>query len=163
MNKAKKSFKIFLDSNNTDSWTGSLYKANYYIDLTQIIQNNDDFFKSYYMYCSFVSTANDVVNNSISPANVHTLHIDMGKGLNVYQFKSIKTPSFILPVEVINSVVGGVDPDTRFYLLDYQQQPTVINNILNLNTIQIQVINTATDSITSSNANYVCTLTFMEC
>ena len=40
----KKSFKIFLDSNNTASWTGVLYKANYYIDLTQIIQNNDDFF-----------------------------------------------------------------------------------------------------------------------
>ncbi len=53
MYKAKKSFKIVLDSNNTDSWTGSLYKANYYLDLTQIIQNNDDFFKSYYMFCLF--------------------------------------------------------------------------------------------------------------
>ena len=33
----KKSFKIFLDSNNTDSWNGNLYRANYYIDLNQII------------------------------------------------------------------------------------------------------------------------------
>ena len=162
MYKAKKSFKIVLDSNNTASWTGSLYKANYYLDLTQIIQNNDDFFKSYYMYCSFISNANDVANNSITPANVYTLHIDMGKGLNVYEFKSIKTPSFILPVQVINSVVGGVDPDTRLYLLDYQQQPTVIPNILNLNTIQIQVIDASTDSTTASNAPYVCILTFVE-
>ncbi len=44
MYKAKKGFKIVLDSNNASSWTGSLYKANYYLDLTQIIQNNDDFF-----------------------------------------------------------------------------------------------------------------------
>ena len=43
MYKAKKSFKIVLDSNNTNSWTGNLYRANYYLDLTQIIQNNDDF------------------------------------------------------------------------------------------------------------------------
>jgi hypothetical protein len=163
MYKAKKSFKIVLDSNNTDSWTGNLYKANYYLDLTQIIQNNDDFFKSYYMYCSFISKADDVTNNLITPAKVYTLHIDMGKGLNVYEYKSIKTPSFILPVEVINSVVGGAEPDTRFYLLDYQQQPTVIPNILNLNTIQIQVIDTSTDSTTASNANYVCVLTFVEC
>ena len=115
------------------------------------------------MYCSFISTANDVANNCITPSNVYTLHIDMGKGLNVYQFRSIKTPSFILPVDVINSVVGGADPDTRFYLLDYQQEPTVIPNILNLNVIQIQVINTSTDSITASNAKYVCVLTFVEC
>jgi hypothetical protein len=159
----KKSFKIFLDSNNTDSWTGVLYKANYYIDLTQIIQNNDDFFKSYYMYCSFVSTANDVTVNSITPANVYTLHIDMGKGLNVYEFKSIKTPSFILPVQVLPSVLGVADPDTRFFLQEYDQRPTVIPNILNLNTIQIQVINTSTDSTIASNAPYVCVLTFVEC
>ena len=159
----KKSFKIFLDSNNTDSWTGILYKANYYIDLTQIIQNNDDLFKSYYMYCSFISTANDPTVNSITPANVYTLHIDMGKGLNIYQYKNIKIPSFILPVQINSSIIGAAEPDTRFYLLDYQQQPTVIPNILNLNVIQIQVINTSTDSITASNANYVCILTFVEC
>ena len=130
----KKSFKIFLDSNNTDSWTGVLYKAVYYIDLTQIIQKNDDFFKSYYMYCSFISTADDVTVNSITPNNVYTLHIDMGKGLNIYQYRSIKTPSFILPVQVLPSVLGVADPDTRLFLQEYDQRPTVIPNILNLNT-----------------------------
>jgi hypothetical protein len=114
------------------------------------------------MYCSFISTVDDVVNNSITPANVYTLHIDMGKGLNIYQFRSIKTPSFILPVQVLNSIVGAADPDTRFYLQEHEQRPTVIPNILNLNTIQIQVINTTTNAITTSNANYVCVLTFVE-
>ena len=152
----KKSFKIFLDSNNADSWTGVLYKANYYIDLTQIIQNNEDFFKSYYMYCSFVSQADAIGVNNINPVNVYTLHIDMGKGLNIYQFRSIKTPSFILPVQEYNT-------DTRFMLQEFEQMPTVVPNILNLNTIQIQVINTTTNAIITSNANYVCVLTFVQC
>jgi len=115
------------------------------------------------MYCSFISQAQDIVVNNISPVNVYTLHIDMGKGLNIYQFKRIKTPSFILPVDVLFSTQGIADPDTRFNLQEYQQQPTVINNILNLNTIQIQVINTSTDSTTNSTSNYVCVLTFVEC
>ena len=159
----KKSFKIFLDSNNTNSWYGDLYKANYYVDLNQIVTDANDFRKSYYMYCSFISQAADIVTNNINPINVYTLHIDMGKGLNIYQFRSIKTPSFILPVEVLTNVVGAADPDTRFYLLDYQQQPTFINNILNLNVITLNVINTTTNTTTTSNVNYVCVLTFVEC
>ncbi len=87
----------------------------------------------------------------------------MGKGLNIYQFKQIKKPSFILPVDVLFSTEGGVDPDTRFNLQEYQQQPTYINNILNLNTIQIQVIDTSTDSTTAATGDYVCVLTFVEC
>ena len=39
----------------------------------------------------------------------------MGKGLNIYQFRSIKTPSFILPVQVLNSVIGTPEADTRFF------------------------------------------------
>lgn len=159
----KKSFKIFLDSGNTDSWYRNLYKANYYVDLNQILTDANDLKKSYYMYCSFVSQAKDVTVNSITPANVYTLNINMGKGVNIYQFRQIKIPSFILPVEVINSITGTSDPDTRFNLQDYQQRPTLINNILNLNTIQISVVNTSTDATIASNADYVCVLTFVEC
>ena len=115
------------------------------------------------MYCSFISQAADIVTNNINPINVYTLHIDMGKGLNIYQFKQIKKPSFILPVEVINSVIGAAEADSRFNLQEYQQQPTYINNILNLNTIQLQVIDTSTDSTTTATGNYVCVLTFVEC
>jgi hypothetical protein len=80
----------------------------------------------------------------------------MGKGLDVFQYNSIRTPSFILPVQEYNT-------DTRFFLQEFEQMPTVIPNILNVNFIQIQVLNTATNAITTSNANYVCVLTFVEC
>jgi hypothetical protein len=159
----KKSFKIFLDSNNTNSWYGNLYKANYYVDLNQIVTDANDLRKSYYMYCSFVSTANDIITNNINPLYVYTLHIDMGKGLNIYQFRSIKNPSFILPTELLLSTQGVAAPDSRFNLQEYQQQPTFINNILNLNVITLNVINTTTNATTTSNADYICVLTFVEC
>ena len=94
----KKSFKIFLDSNNTSSYTGNnLYNATYSINLNTIITNSDDLNKYYYMYCSFVSQASDFITNNINPINVYTFYIDLGKGLNIYQFRSTKSPSFILP------------------------------------------------------------------
>ena len=159
----KKSFKILLDSNNTNSWNGTLYKANYYIDLNQIITDSNQYNKSYYMYCSFISQAQDIVVKNISPVNVYTLHIDMGKGLNIYQYRSVKNPSFILPVDVLFSTQGIADPDTRFNLQDFNQQPTFIPNLLNLNTITLNVIDTSTNITTNATSNYVCVLTFVEC
>jgi hypothetical protein len=37
--------KVFLDSNNSDSWNGNLYKENYYVDLNQIVTDANDFSK----------------------------------------------------------------------------------------------------------------------
>ena len=117
------------------------------------------------MYCSFISQASDFVTNNINPINVYTLHIDMGKGLNIYQFRSTKSPSFILPIDVLLNTQGIADPDTRFNLQEFNQRPTLIPNILNLNTIQVQVINTTTNATFSggTNNNYICVLTFVEC
>jgi hypothetical protein len=160
----KKSFKIFLDSNNASSYTGGLYNATYSINLNTIITNSADLNKYYYMYCSFLSQVNDITVNSINPSNVYTLHIDMGKGLNIYQFRSTKCPSFILPTEVMLSTIGvAADADTRFNLQEFNQRPTLIPNILNLNTITLNVINTTTNATFTGNADYICVLTFVEC
>ena len=68
-----------------------------------------------------------------------------------------------LPVDVLFSTQGIADPDTRFNLQEYNQQPTFINNILNLNTILLNVINTTTNITTNATSNYICVLTFVEC
>ena len=161
----KKSFKIFLDSNNTNSFTGNLFNATYSINLNTIITNSDDLNKYYYMYCSFISQTADIVTNNISPKNVYTLHIDMGKGLNIYQYRSVKNPSFILPVDVLFSTQGVADPDTRFNLQEFNQMPTLIPNIQNLNNITLNVINTTTNATLSGGTtyNYIFVLTFVEC
>jgi hypothetical protein len=162
----KKSFKIFLDSNNTASWYGTLYKANYYVDLNQIIKDANDFRKSYNMYCTFMSESADNTANNINSTNVYTIHIDMGKGLNVYQYRSIKTPSFLVPVQTILNEAAANQPYTYFNLQDTFQRPTYIDNILNLNVITLNVIDTSTNATFVPGATvctYVCVLTFVEC
>ena len=166
MNTIKKTFKIMLDSNNTASWTGTLYKAVYYIDLNQIITNNEDYSKSYYMYCTFLSESADNTLNSINSTSLYTLHIDMGKGINVYQYRNIKTPSFIIPVQTILNEAAANQPFTSFNLQDFVQRPTFINNMLNVNYITLNLIDAETNSTFvpgATIAEYICCLTFVEC
>ena len=46
----KKSFKIFLDSNNANSYTGNLYNAKYSINLNTIITNSADLNNYYVLF-----------------------------------------------------------------------------------------------------------------
>lgn len=165
--EVKRTFKIFLDSNNTSSFTGaSIFNANYLIDLTSIIQTDADYDKSYYMYMSFVSQANTITNSSIDYGNVYTLHVDMGKGLNIYQYRKVKVPSTILQVEAIPPIATLTAGTilTRFNLTDDKTKPTFIQNLRNINMITLNVINTTTNAtFTQATAtNYVCVLTFVE-
>ncbi len=66
MNKNKRTFKIFLDSFNTASFTGTQFNASYYVDLKTVISNDEDFDKSYYVYFSFRTIANTQTNNNIA-------------------------------------------------------------------------------------------------
>ena len=155
-----------LDSNNTASWTGTLYKAVYYIDLNQIITNNEDYSKSYYMYCTFLSESAGNTLNSINSTSLYTLHIDMGKGINVYQYRNIKTPSFIIPVQTILNEAAANQPFTSFNLQDFVQRPTFINNMLNVNYIALNLIEAGNNSTFvpgATVAKYICCLTFVEC
>jgi len=168
--EVKRTFKIFLDSNNTSSFIGaSIFNASYMIDLTSIIQTDADYDKSYYMNMSFISQANTINNSSIDYANVYTLHVDMGKGLNIYQYRRVKVPSTILQVEVIPPVAAVLATPTngvitRFNLTDDKSKPTFIQNLRNINMITLNVINTTTNAtLTQATAtNYVCVLTFVE-
>ena len=155
-----------LDSYNTNSYSGPLYKAIYFIDLNHIITNNDEYSKSYYMYCTFLSESADNTLISINSTSLYTLHIDMGKGINVYQYKNIKTPSFIIPVQTILNEAAANQPFTSFNLQDFVQRPTFINNMLNVNYITLNLINAETNSTFvpgATIAEYICCLTFVEC
>lgn len=167
--EVKRTFKIFLDSNTTASYStvgGNIFNASYMIDLATIIQTDTDYDKSYYMYMSFVSQANTITNSSIDYANVYTLHIDMGRGLNIYQYRKVKIPSTILQVEAISPIATATAGTvlSRFNLTDDMSKPTFIQNLRNMNMITLNVINTTTNAtITQATAtNYVCVLTFVE-
>lgn len=162
--EVKRTFKILLDSDRTNSYNGTQFNANYFIDLKQIISDDEAYNKSYYMYCTFRSIANTIANNGITSNNVYSLHIDMGKGINVYQYNHSKNVSFLIPVSVSNETAT---PQTYFNLTDDLALPVFLQNIRNMNFITLNLINnsnnaTFTGSGVDANLRYVCILTFVE-
>lgn len=159
----KRTFKILLDSNRTNSYEGTQFNANYFINLTQIISDDEAFNKSYYMYATFRSRADTIANNSITSNNVYSLHIDMGKGINVYQYNHSKNVSFLVPVSVSNETAT---PQTYFNLTDDLSQPVFLQNIRNMNYITLNLINNTTNTTftggSDASTKYVCMLTFIE-
>lgn len=162
--EVKRSFKIFLDSNKTLSYIGPQFNATYFIELTRIIFNEEDFDKKYYMRCDFLSRADTIANNGINSNNVYSLHLDAGRGINVFQYQHSKLPSFLVPVSVSNETAT---PQTYFNLKSNEQEPVFIENIRNLNNITVNLINTTNNSTftgsgTDALLRYVCVLSFIE-
>lgn len=162
--EVKRTFKIFLDSNRQNSYNGNQFNATYYIDLTHIIFDDESFNKSYYMTCTFRSIADTIANNGINSNNVYSLHIDMGKGLNIYQYNQVKNASFLVPVCVSNETAT---PQTYFNLTDNLSNGVFLQNIRNISYITLNLINTTTNTTfvgsgVDANLRYVCVLTFIE-
>lgn len=173
---AKRTFKVFLNSASTNSRYPvdgtNLYNSNYPIDLTHIIFTEEDFDKNYLMYCDFVSCAEMANVGATQPStmNIYTLHIDFGKGLNIYQYNQSKNPSFIIPVE--NIVEVNAVPTTmnmsRFNLTSDRQEPVLVQNIRNLNVVNLNMLIASTPGavntsyVGTTGVNYICVLTFIE-
>ena len=135
-----KSFKIVLDSADDTSFTGDEYKANYYIDLSRVIRNKEDYDKSYYMYCTFISTTDTAASQSISSTLLYTLTLNLSnKFNNIYQYSNNNVYSFILPIQVNPPDDGTGAPHVGFLLQDKDQRPIFINNLHNINNINLKV------------------------
>ena len=164
--EVKRTFKIFLDSNNTASYStvaGNIFNATYAIDLNNVIFNDADLDKHYYMNMTLISKADTIANNGIDPQYTYTLYVDMGKGLSIYQYRKAKLPSTLIPVEIITPSAAVYN--SRLLLTDQMSNPTFIQNIRNLNMITLNVIRTSDNTILVSPVNpayYVCVLTFNE-
>jgi hypothetical protein len=63
-NSVQTDFKIILNSNDTNTWTGSKFNANYNLDLKQILFNDRYFDKSYRMTYQFKSTSDPALSGS---------------------------------------------------------------------------------------------------
>lgn len=157
----KKSFKIVLDSDNTTSFNISEYDANYYIDLTKVIRNTEDYNKSYYIYCTFISTTDTATINNMSSTLLYTLTLNLSnKFNNIYQQINNNLFSFILPVQVNPSDNGAGAPHVGFLLQDKDQRPLYIENLHNINNINVKVLQNGI--FCNATAYYICTLTFVE-
>jgi hypothetical protein len=90
----------------------------------------------------------------------------MGRGINVYEHRNTKSPSFILQVEALPPIATATAGTvlTRFNSTDDMSKPTLIQNIRNINNIALNVIkaNTNTTFSQATITNYICVLTFVE-
>ena len=137
----KKSFKVVLDSTSLNSFTGGTYtNANYFVDLTKVIRNNEDYSKPYYVYCTFASDIDTSITTGIVSTNSYTLGLNFSnKSNNIYQFVNNNYYSFILPVQVNPSEDGAGSPHVGFFLQDKDQRPLYIENLHNITNIIINV------------------------
>jgi hypothetical protein len=157
---SKKIFKIVLDSGDASSFTGDEYNANYFIDLTRVIRDKEDYDKSYNMYCTFISTTDSAATSIISTTLLYTLVLNLSnKFNNIYQYTNNNNLiNFILPIQVNPSDNGAGGPHVGFFLQDKDQRPIFINNLNNINNINLKVLQNG--SLTLAANYYVCILTF---
>ena len=120
MNKNKRTFKIFLDSFNTASFTGtSQFNASYYVDLKTVISNDEDFDKSYYVYVNFKTLmATQGVSGITSESRIYLLNIDFNKGLNTISYGGTRPIKNIC--HILNVKTSDEDYQKCLYILIYR-------------------------------------------
>ena len=168
MNKNKTTFKILLNSFITTSYVANNnnhYNAKYYVDLKDVINNDEDLDKSYNVYVSFRSTG-AALSNGINNADTYLLNIDFSKMSNTVQYQQQNKPNRnicnIIPVSI--TLERTASTTSLFDLKETEQNPTKINNIRSINFITLNLITADTYETfaMSSGSKYVCILTFLE-
>lgn len=166
----KRRFNVVLDSNVGASFSGPQFNATFTVDLKTIVRESWRLKKSYYMTFQFISAAALLATNSISTAVTYTLHIDLGKGQNIYRYNNIKPPSGIIRVSSNPIVTPATDPTFFFDSKPTDNSAVFIDNLLDIVNININLLdninNTTFNSSNNSSINtatkYVCILTFEE-
>jgi hypothetical protein len=168
--KARKTFKVVLDSNDTNSFTGNQFNATYFIDLNKIIFDNEDYDKCYEMTVRFVSRSGDPSVTLLNMNTTYTLYIDLGKGVSTYQFRNQRPISAVLSVmNDFTSYTSTVCP-TFWDTKDSDNAPSLVSNLRNISAIGLTVMqssnnaifNSANNATINTNTKYICVLTFRE-
>ena len=176
----KKNYKIWLNTNNTASYSGSQFDAHFPVELNKIIQDPWRLKSSYRMTFSFISRSPaqaDMAATGISTQKVYTVHIDLGKGTpTMYQSNAIRIPAGI--VRVRNEGVGyytnvaaasAFNIPAYFAALPAENDPVFINDLLGVCKININLIeagvgtfNSTDDAAINTSLKYIVCLNLQE-
>jgi len=173
----KKNFKVWLDSNTTSSWSGTQFNAIFPVNLNQCVSEVWRLNSSYAMTFSFISRASPFSTGTITTNNQYTLHIDLGKGTpTMFRYTSTKTPSGIIRVltdgtgvYVNPAAAGNFDIPCYFDSKPTDNEPVLINDLINVVNINLNLIqagsgtfNSSDNATVNTNTRYICCLNFQE-
>jgi hypothetical protein len=177
-NPVKHSFKVWLNSNNASSWSGTQFNASYVVDFKRCIREVWRLGNAWQMRFEFVSIASTTAVSTVTNTKVYTLHIDLGKGTpSMYQFNSIRTPSGIIRVStdgtgvyVNPAAAASFDIPVYFNSRPLDNDPVFFEDLLNVSTVSLNLIDTSagatfnsSDTGSVNNATkYICCLHFEE-
>lgn len=139
-NSIKRTFKVILNSAATNSYSGTnKFNLTYYVDLTHIIFDNEAFNKSYYMSFNMQSTSftSGGASTNVTPIGNYCVHIDFGKGLNVFQYNQVKNTSGILG---FGYDVTSTPPKIYFDTKNSDNAPVFVQNIRDISQININIL-----------------------
>lgn len=167
-------FKIVLDSNDTSSYIGNQYDAQYFVDFTKIINDPTLYDKQYMVSYQIMSMSAYTTNSGFNRSNIYGLTLEFGNNHVLYQFgnqsngkrRYYGTLEFDYDCASYTSTTTG---GTTTYLtpmfiktLPSDNSPIYLNGLRNINFIGFRVIN-STDGSTFVSTNdatnrYVCIL-----
>lgn len=171
----KKNYKIWLDTNNTASYSGLQFDARFPIEMNKIIQDPWRLKSSYRMTFSFLSRSPaqaDMAATGISTQNIYKLHIDLGKGTpTMYQYNAARVPAGV--VRVRNDGVGyytnvaaasAFNIPAYFAAIPIENDPVFVNDLLGISVININLIDPTSGTFNAAdNASINNSLKYIVC
>ena len=158
MNNKITTFKIILNSLDTNSWTGVKYNATYPIDLRNVILIDKNLDYEYSMTYTFLSKA----EAGLSSANIYQIGITLGNGaINSSILQPNQSSGGGLTTDILNVIYDQTSGVLKSHFQNSvsDSPPTYVRNLRNLNTINIKVCDNSY-TMYSGSADYLCVLHF---
>lgn len=173
----KKSFKVWLDTNNTDSYSGPQFDARFTVDMNKLITEPWRLKSSYEMTFSFRSISSTFATSGITSTKLYKCHIDLGKGTpSMFQYNATRVPSGVVGVSsegvgVYTNVAAAAAFDIPVYFKanPIDNDPVFIPSLEGISTINVNLIDPTSGTFNSADnagintaTKYVVCLSFQE-
>jgi hypothetical protein len=172
-NQYKKSFKVILDATNisgTIAYSGIQFNANFAVNLLSQV-DPADIDKPYIVTWAFRSISSTSAVSGLTMGTIYTLYLNFqNKSVNSIQFLNNLNCAGILNLNNDFTTYTSTNCPVFFDTRASDNAPLLVNSLRNLNNINVNVINTATNTTFNSANNgtvnaatyYVCVLTFTQ-
>lgn len=154
----KKSFKVWLDTNNTASYSGPQFDARFTVEMNNLITEPWRLKSSYEMTFSFKSISSLFATSGITSTKLYKCHIDLGKGTpSMYQYNATRIPSGLVGVSsegvgVYTNVAAASSFDIPVYFNSrpLDNAPVFIASLDGISIININLIDPTSGTFNSA-------------